>query len=47
MPTTPGGLPYPSASDAANVPADLQSLAESVEDLLDIARVDLLMLMGA
>jgi hypothetical protein len=25
----------------------LQSLAESVEDLLDIARVDLLMLMGA
>lgn len=31
MPTTPGGLPFPSSSDAANVPADLQALALGVE----------------
>lgn len=31
MPTTPGGLPYPSSSDQADVPGDLQALAEAVE----------------
>jgi hypothetical protein len=31
VPTTPGGLPFPSSSDAANVPADLQALALGVE----------------
>lgn len=31
MPTTPGGLPYPSPSDSADVPGDMQALAEAVE----------------
>lgn len=31
MPTTPGGLPYPASTDAANVPSDLQALALGVE----------------
>lgn len=31
MPTTPRGLPYPAATAAPNVPADLQALAEAVE----------------
>ncbi len=31
MPTTPGGLPYPSSTDSANVPSDLLALANAVE----------------
>lgn len=31
MPTTSGGLPYPSSSDPADVPGDLQALAEAVD----------------
>lgn len=31
MPTTPGGLIYPSPTDNPDVPADMQALAESVE----------------
>ena len=32
MATTSGGLPFPSLTDAADVPADLQALAEAVDD---------------
>lgn len=33
MPSTPGGLVYPSPTDAPDGPAQLQALAESVEDV--------------
>lgn len=32
MGTTTGGIPYPDSTAAPNVPADLQALAEGVED---------------
>jgi hypothetical protein len=31
MPTTAGGIPYPSSSDSIDIPGDLQLLAEGVE----------------
>jgi len=31
MPTTPGGIRYPSSSDSINIPGDLQNLATDVE----------------
>jgi len=31
MPTTAGGIPYPSSSDSIDIPGDLQALAEGVE----------------
>jgi hypothetical protein len=34
MPTTPGGLRYPAASDTPNVPRDIQYLATDVESAL-------------
>jgi hypothetical protein len=36
MPTTPGGIVYPSPTDSPDVPRDLQALAESVEDIFDL-----------
>lgn len=47
MPTTPGGLPYPSSTDAADVPGDMQALAEAVEAQVAAVKLDVLMLMGA
>lgn len=34
MPTTPGGIRYPSSSDSIDIPGDLQNLAEDVETYL-------------
>ena len=31
MPTTPGGLPYPAASDSPNGPSQIQALATAIE----------------
>jgi hypothetical protein len=31
MPTTPGGIPYPSSSDSIDIPGDLEDLALGVE----------------
>ena len=31
MPTTPGGINYPSASDSIDIPGDLETLALDVE----------------
>jgi hypothetical protein len=36
MPSTVKGLPYPSASDAVDVPGDIQALAEGVDTELDL-----------
>ena len=35
MPTTPRGLVYPASTDAPDVPADMQALAESIEAVFD------------
>lgn len=41
MPTTPiSGIPYPSTSDADNVPADLQGFAEHIDDMLNLRFAD-------
>jgi hypothetical protein len=34
MPFTPGGLPYPAASDIPDVPRDVQTLAEAIDAAL-------------
>jgi hypothetical protein len=35
MPTTAGGIPYPSSSDSIDIPGDLQLLAEGVETFIN------------
>lgn len=35
MATTPRGLPYPASTDTPDVPADIQALAEAMEDVFD------------
>lgn len=34
MPTTAGGIPYPSSSDSIDIPGDLEALAEGVETFI-------------
>jgi hypothetical protein len=49
MPTTPGGLRFPSGSDTPDVPRDIENLANDVEAL--VANIptglDPFLLMGA
>lgn len=41
MPTTPlQALPYPSASDAVNVPSDIQALATALDSKIKAAEDD-------
>jgi hypothetical protein len=35
MPTTSGGIPYPSGSDTIDIPGDLQALAEGVQTYIN------------
>jgi len=49
MPTTTKGIPYPASSDDPDVPADMQALAEAIDNLLDSAGASFhpFLLMGA